>query len=346
MKNKSVRRKTTKESPRSFKTHTTKRRNNLAQREDSIHRVSRKSSKTNNVTSNTECDFLQGQKSDKKGIHTNSSNKSPSTCEQDLDDKHVPPAKDSSNNHPTYKVQSIRAWLNSNENQISQERLNLRQKTQSRKKSRHRSKSFNYESSPSILQTVCSFNHMQSTPYQLPSSSGTNTSTPVILPSTDTAKENLFGFEKLLCPKPPTMRNICDESPINTNCSGASKRRPLPRSTQKKKPWDNILEDHSKVKRKHKGLHKEANSEVVLFDIAKSSVVDPIEIKDQTSDADYDTSIEHEYRKTKKLTKKHQDCKKTYKKGTELHTKRKNVQPLVIPEIPWDDIMNHELVIE
>jgi len=182
------------------------------------------------------------------------------------------------------------------------------------------------------------------------SSSGSDSSTPlsqnVALLSSD-AKENLFGFEKLLQPKPFQISE-CSVSPICKNSSNRKLKKPLQSSSNhasKVSNYSNIdlkpMIKASKCTVKSTRMNSSINathdvqSDIKLFDSAvhfKTELSQNSNNDTNTSNIDYCSK-----QKIKFVPRKNKMKPKA---------KRKASVPFEEPEIAWEEIMNHELVIE
>ena len=187
--------------------------------------------------------------------------------------------------------------------------------------------------------------------------SGSDSSTPASqnhTVATSDAKENLFGFEKLL--QPAKCRNLdhCEVSPIVSDMSNRKVRKPLQsiasnsvRKPNKKHSFGKIVQKTTwnyfsprKANRKRRTAKlSNSKSEVTLFD---SGMNFPDEKSNTgTSQFDFlpptDTASSASDRKTRVVKKKSKAKSKT---------KRTSVVPFKEQEIAWEEIRNHELVIE
>ena len=182
--------------------------------------------------------------------------------------------------------------------------------------------------------------------------SGSDTSTPVqqtvAVPCCD-AKENLFGFEKLLLPKPPQIDD-CKVSPIG-NDSGVTKRKKKPLQnnfnqtpkisisqyglTSRQKSLNKSTSHVVKPKRSNSNVKlSQESSDIILFDSTANMIPTKMSKHSAEDTSDSDTaSCQLAKASSKKAAGKQKPKKTALVRFQE-------------PQIAWEDIMNHELVIE
>ena len=214
-------------------------------------------------------------------------------------------------------------------------------------------------------------------------SSGSDTSTPVLQKNLNfTSKKSLFGFEKLLQPSALPNLNHCKLSPIvdaplvsfkankqNRTRSKHVKAKSVQKQCDLSKKGSQtansieivdapLLSFKTNKQNRTRSKHVEAKSVEKQCDLSKkdSQTANSIEIVSPSENVDEKSEFElfNCSYKAEQIEEEQSDCDDYFFKATttvKSKSKRKKpkvapLKPFQEPEIMWDDIMNHELVIE